>query len=309
MVAVNFDQSLKFVLRSEGGWTNDPHDPGGATMWGIIQREYDAYRDRHGQPRQTVRNISVAERDDIYKREYWDAMACDNLPLGLDYCTFDAAVNSGVGRAPTWLKASGGNINRFCDIRLAFLKRLSTWRYFGAGWSTRVAFVRRNALAMASSASIEDVKWIQASLNKMGFDLAVDGIDGDATTTAIMTFQQQHDLTVDGLAGPLTVAAIKQALNPSQTTTQPGDDIMNSIFHWILSNTQVNSLIRSALHAAGIALLLKFGISGTAAESTLSPILDAICGLVAGGSGLFLSAQTASPFISNPTRIDPTTQA
>jgi lysozyme family protein len=158
-------------------------------------------------------------------------------------------------------------------------------------------------VAPAPSPDSEAVKWVQTALNQLGFDLVVDGISGDATQTAIMTFQHTHDLIVNGLADTATVSALKQAIQPTQ---QLGDDIMNSIFHMILGNTQVQSLIRSALHAAGIALLLKFGISGTAAESTLSPILDAICGLVAGGAGLFLSAQTASPFISNPTRIDPT---
>jgi len=310
MVAANFDQSLKFVLRSEGGWTNDPHDPGGATMWGIIQREYNAYRDRHDQPRQSVRNISVAERDDIYKREYWDAMSCDGLPAGLDYCTFDAAVNSGTGRATAWLKASGGNINAFCDLRLAFLKRLSTWRYFGSGWGTRVAFVRRNSVAMASSISIEDVRWIQESLNKLGFQLAVDGIDGDATTAAITTFQQQHGLLVDGICGPETTAAIKKALNPSQTTPQPGGITMNTIlttaFHWLLGNAQVQSLVRSTLHGAAIAILLRWGVSGTSAESIVSPVLDELMKYVGGAvgvAGLYYSAQTASPYITNPERI------
>ena len=161
--------------------------------------------------------------------------------------------------------------------------------------------------APSAAATPDDgVKWVQGALNKLGFQLVVDGIDGDATQTAVMTFQQQHELTVDGIAGPQTVAALKQALSPSAT---PSETIMNTLFHWILTNTQINSLIRSSLHGVGIALLLKFGISGTAAEQVLGPVINLICGVVAGGAGLFYSAQTASPYITNPTRIDPTPQA
>ena len=155
MTAYNFEKSLKYVLVSEGGWTNDPHDPGGATMYGIIQREYDAYCARHGLPKQSVRYITVAQRADIYKTEYWDALNCDALPNGVDYCVFDAGVNSGVARAKQWRAQAGDNINRFCDIRLAFLKKLKTWVYFGRGWSARVASVRHNATLMSASKPLE----------------------------------------------------------------------------------------------------------------------------------------------------------
>jgi lysozyme family protein len=51
-----------------------------------------------------VRAMKVAEAKTIYRAKYWDAMRCDELPAGVDYCVFDYAVNSGVGRAPKVLQ-------------------------------------------------------------------------------------------------------------------------------------------------------------------------------------------------------------
>jgi lysozyme family protein len=79
-------------------FSNDPGDPGGKTMDGIIQVEYDKYRTQHGLPRQDVRLISQAEGDDIYLNNYW-LPYCPDLPAGLDMMFFDSAVNEGAGEA------------------------------------------------------------------------------------------------------------------------------------------------------------------------------------------------------------------
>lgn len=53
------------------------------------------------------------------------------------------------------------------------------------------------------------IKWIQQSLNQlMGLRLAVDGISGTQTRSAIRSFQQQHGLVVDGIVGPQTEQAL-----------------------------------------------------------------------------------------------------
>jgi lysozyme family protein len=213
MVADNFEKCLGFVLRSEGGYSNDAHDPGGATMNGIIQREYDAYLKSHGLSHQPVRYIHTAERDEIYKTEYWDALKCDQLSSGLDYCAFDAGVNSGISRGKRWLDQSRGSIDTFCDIRLAFLRSLSTWRYFGGGWGARVEFVRRNAKAMAGGKPIHDIAWVQTKLNLLGDRLSVDDLAGAKTIAAIKRFQALHSLAVDGCAGPQTIAALEAAVS------------------------------------------------------------------------------------------------
>jgi lysozyme family protein len=164
----NFTRALALVLRSEGGFVNNPKDPGGATNRGVTQAVYDAFRKLSGKPVQSVRLITDAEVSTIYKRQYWDAVAGDALPAGVDYATFDYAVNSGVARAAQALqsavgvvpdghiglrtiaavKDAGHVIDGVCNGRLLFLRHLSTFADFGRGWTTRVAEVRAAAEGM-----------------------------------------------------------------------------------------------------------------------------------------------------------------
>ena len=149
----NYPDSLKAVLRSEGGYSNNPLDPGGATNFGITQKTYDAWNDAKGHARQSVRFIGLDEVSAIYKSEYWDVVHGDVLPPGLDYVVFDYAVNSGPKRA-MGAYAATPTIDGICDGRLAFLKSLSTWPTFGNGWTNRVASVRALGKAMALHAAI-----------------------------------------------------------------------------------------------------------------------------------------------------------
>ena len=172
MVANNFAQSLRLVLVHEGAFSNHPKDPGGATMKGVTQETYDAYRAKGGQPSRSVRKISGAELEAIYRQGYWAAIHADELPAGVDYCLMDYSVNSGPGRAVKDLQRALGVkvdgvvglgtltavaaaddarlINDVCDRRLRFLRSLKTWSTFGKGWGSRVEGVRASALAMVA---------------------------------------------------------------------------------------------------------------------------------------------------------------
>jgi lysozyme family protein len=150
MASENFESCLAITLKWEGGYSNHPDDPGGPTMRGIIQREYDAWLKKKGRAPSSVRNISDADVRAIYRTAYWNAMNCDGLAAGMDLCVFDAAVNSGTGRASKWL-GQAQHIDDFCDARLHFLKGLGRlWHVFGAGWRRRVAAIRERAHLMAS---------------------------------------------------------------------------------------------------------------------------------------------------------------
>jgi lysozyme family protein len=167
----NFAPSLAHVLRSEGGFVNDPKDPGGATEEGVTQHQYDLWRIAHKQPTRSVRFIDPNEVEAIYRRWYWDAVRADKLPHGVDYCVFDCAVNSGPHRAAEWLQLAAAVradgqigdvtisavnaadprriIHGICTQRLAFLETLPTWPHFKNGWSARVAGIEQDARGMA----------------------------------------------------------------------------------------------------------------------------------------------------------------
>lgn len=96
---MRFDDCLAFVLKAEGGKSDDPTDRGGRTNKGIIQREYDAWCRSHGRQPQDVWNITDEEVAAIYKQNYWDACSCSRLPVPVDMVVFDSAVQHGARKA------------------------------------------------------------------------------------------------------------------------------------------------------------------------------------------------------------------
>lgn len=104
----DLDEALEYLLEEEGGWSNHPADRGGATMYGVIQATYDAWRKKKKQPIQSVRKITKQEARDIYEEEYWRAASCHKLPWPISYITFDGAVNSGPSRSLKWTQAGLG---------------------------------------------------------------------------------------------------------------------------------------------------------------------------------------------------------
>ncbi|MHB1955008.1 MAG: glycoside hydrolase family 108 protein [Sulfobacillus sp.] len=91
-----FQTALAFTLPWEGGYVDNPADPGGATDKGVIQQTYNAWRTEHQLPVQSVRLITLFEADAIYKTDYWEAAHCHEFPLKLSCAVFDWAVNHGV---------------------------------------------------------------------------------------------------------------------------------------------------------------------------------------------------------------------
>jgi peptidoglycan hydrolase-like protein with peptidoglycan-binding domain len=85
------------------------------------------------------------------------------------------------------------------------------------------------------------IKWVQQSLNQiMGLRLAVDGILGSQTRSAIRSFQGRQGLGIDGVVGPKTEAALSAALagrpaptgTVSGTTTSPGKIFFGLDTYW-----------------------------------------------------------------------------
>lgn len=170
----NFERCLQLVLAHEGGYVDHKADPGGATNLGITIGTLSGWLGRQA-TKAEVQALTRGTVAPIYRKNYWDVVKGDQLPSGVDYAVFDFAVNSGPSRAAIFLQeilgvAPDGKIgpitiaaaqranaaqvvNRLCDDRLAFLRRLSTFPTFGKGWTSRVASVRAEALKMAATAS------------------------------------------------------------------------------------------------------------------------------------------------------------
>lgn len=174
MTAANLGHALEQIFGHEGGFTARRSDPGNwtggkigrgklkGTKFGIAANSYPAL---------DIKNLTIADATEIYRRDYAAKVRFDDLPSGLDFATLDYGINSGPHKAvmdlqhvagvaddgrigPVTLRAvrsKDGNalINALCDRRLAFLQRLRTWPEFGRGWNRRVAAVRAEALRMA----------------------------------------------------------------------------------------------------------------------------------------------------------------
>ena len=169
---INFEKSLQLILKSEGGYVNNPADPGGMTNLGVTKRVWEEWVG-HDVTEQTMRDLTPAIVAPMYKAKYWDKVCGDDLPSGVDYVVFDAAINSGPGRAIKWLQAcvkvdvdgqigphTLNAVTAFSDVdlisdynkrRLSFLIDLPTWPTFGKGWTNRVAHVGDSAVQMVTA--------------------------------------------------------------------------------------------------------------------------------------------------------------
>lgn len=167
----NFEACLALVLKSEGGYVNNPKDPGGRTNLGVTQKVWETWVGHHV-IEADMRTLTPADVAPMYKAKYWDLIKGDQLPLGVDYAVFDAAVNSGVGRAVKLLQKAAGVtadgvigpatlqavndcdhkelVFSICRARQAFLEGLPIFDTFGKGWTRRVNEVQSAALAMAA---------------------------------------------------------------------------------------------------------------------------------------------------------------
>lgn len=149
---MTFDQAFEAVIGHEGGYVNNPKDPGGETKYGISKRAY---------PTVNIAALTLDDARAIYRRDYWAKAGCDQLPEAVRFDVFDAAVNSGVSQAVKWLQqaclvsidgvlgsktllaASTTDAHllraRITGYRLQFMTDLASWPLFGRGWAKRLA--------------------------------------------------------------------------------------------------------------------------------------------------------------------------
>lgn len=166
----NWEKVFTEVIKSEGGYVNHPDDPGGPTNLGITQATLSRYLGRAA----TVADVRALTKETvkpIYRRNFWDVIRGDELPSGVDYATYDFAVNSGPTRAARYLQSVVGvvqdgrigpetiaAVNRYSaeDVvkklvakRRGYLMGLRAWRTFGKGWNNRLVSVQTLALKLS----------------------------------------------------------------------------------------------------------------------------------------------------------------
>lgn len=149
---MNFDAAFERLLGHEGGYVDNPRDPGGETKYGISRRSY---------PGEDIAGMTLERAKAIYRRDYWGPAGCDAVPDALRFDLFDAAVNSGVPAAIRLLQRAVGEVQdgvlgpltiqaassmpaprivaRFNGARLAMLADLPAWPAFSRGWARRIA--------------------------------------------------------------------------------------------------------------------------------------------------------------------------
>lgn len=91
----DFARAFAAVLGHEGGYVNDPHDPGGETKFGISKRSY---------PAEDIARLTIERAQAIYRRDYWDSCRCGEMSWPVALVVFDCAVNQGQLRARRFLQ-------------------------------------------------------------------------------------------------------------------------------------------------------------------------------------------------------------
>ena len=149
---MTFEKAFAKLIGHEGGYVNNPRDPGGETKFGISKRAYPALN---------IADLTLDDAKAIYRRDYWNRAQCDRLHPDVAFQVFDGAVNSGIGNSIRWMQEAAGVavdgivgpltlrkvgdmdtaivIARYNGVRLKFMASLSTWDVFGRGWARRIA--------------------------------------------------------------------------------------------------------------------------------------------------------------------------
>ena len=130
-----FSAAFAIIVGAEGGYVDDPRDPGMATKYGISKRSY---------PNEDIANLTLERAQEIYQRDFWDKLNCDGMTWELALITFDTAVNQGIGTART-IQSKSSDTVQFMAERALHYAQLPTFSTFGRGWMRRLFHVFKAA--------------------------------------------------------------------------------------------------------------------------------------------------------------------
>jgi lysozyme family protein len=156
---MTIDEILELILSAEGGYVNDPRDPGGETKFGISKRSY---------PGLDIRSLTLEGAKGLYVKDYWTKYSLESFPPYIQYSLLDFTVNSGYGNAIRALQRTIGVADDgifgiisstrleslkpidvlidYNEERLKFLRKLSTFPTYGNGWTRRVMGVIKHSV-------------------------------------------------------------------------------------------------------------------------------------------------------------------
>lgn len=146
MTPTLFDRAFAFVVSPsiEGGYVNDPKDPGGETKYGISKRAY---------PQLNIRDLTPEGARAIYLKDYWTPAGCAGQPWALALAAFDCAVNQGVSVARLFLtealdtpRSPTEALDALLALREARYRANKNFPIYGKGWLNRLRLVRQEAL-------------------------------------------------------------------------------------------------------------------------------------------------------------------
>jgi lysozyme family protein len=160
----DFEKALDFVLAREGGYSFDKFDPGGETKYGICKKFHQDL---------DIKNLTIKQAAEIYRRDYWDPNGCDQLPYWAALAVFDTSVNMGRTHAITCLAKTAridatkltpemarvirhldpqDGLGDYLSYRIVRYAALPGWQRYGRGWAKRCALLAMEAFDDRSSA-------------------------------------------------------------------------------------------------------------------------------------------------------------
>ena len=198
-----FASALRHVLEMEGGYTDDPHDPGGPTNRGITLSVFAAWKGatldatNAAALKDELKRIPAETVERIYRERYWLPSRAAEFSDGLALMHFDAAVNHGVGTAIRTLQEAAGVeadgeigpltraaiarsraadlVSRYADLRRARYRALSHFWRFGRGWLRRVDVTLSRALAAGGAGAASKPPGITTNPPRTGdHDMQID---------------------------------------------------------------------------------------------------------------------------------------
>lgn len=124
------DAIIAFIIKyNEGGYVNDPLDPGGETKYGISKRSY---------PKEDIKNLTIERATQIYKNDYVKPVIAflSTANPNLFYQVVDMAINAGTGTAKKLYKP-GMSVEDYQKARIAYYKSLKNFPLYGKSWTNR----------------------------------------------------------------------------------------------------------------------------------------------------------------------------